>query len=123
MQKKIDIGKIAKISIVWNVKPTDYTKEGENNIKALFAKKYDVPESNIVVDKKFITTVVNGDDKLNSENVKNITDPAFQHKLFKEYLTENEITEYNFDELLKIDSTVNALIDYNQYLTAFDFLL
>lgn len=115
MQKKIDIGKIAKISIVWNVKPTDYTKEGENSIKALFAKKYDVPESNIVVDKKFITTVVNGDDKLNSENVKNITDPAFQHKLFKEYLIENEITEYNFDELLKIDSTVNALIDYNQY--------
>lgn len=114
MQKKIDIGKIAKISIVWNIKPNGYTKEEEDNIRSLFAKKYGVPEKNIVVEKNFITEN-NNSAALNADNIKDIQDPVFQHKLFKEYLAENNIEDYDFDEILKIDSTINALIDYNVY--------
>lgn len=114
MQKKIDIGQKSKISIVWNIRPNQYTKEEEDNIKTLFAKKYNVSEKNIVVEKNFITEN-NNSVALNSDNIKDIQDPAFQHKLFKEYLSENGIEDYNFDELLKIDSTINALIDYNIY--------
>lgn len=114
MQKKIDIGQNAKINIVWNIKPNQYTKEEENSIKSLFSKKYGVPEKNIIIEKHFVTEKGNAE-ALNSENIKNIQDPTFQHKLFKQYLIENNIEDYNFDELVKIDSTINALIDYNQY--------
>ncbi len=117
MEKKIDIGKKAKVSIVWKVKPVDYSKEKENNIRTLFAKKYDIPESNIIIEKDYQTSVTNTNAGLNSENIKSITDPAFQHKLFKEYIEENNIEDCNFDEIVKIDSTVNALMDYSQYET------
>lgn len=117
MAKKINIGKKGKVSIIWNVKPMDYTKEKENNIKSLFAKKYNISESNIVVEKKFKTVNSGTDEALNTENIKKITDPAFQQSLFKQYMTENEINDVDFDEIIKIDSTINSLIDYDQYET------
>ena len=114
MEKKIDIGKKAKVSIVWSVKPIDYTSEKENNIKSLFAKKYNIPASNIVVEKKFINSNITNEG-LASESVKKITDPVFQQVLFKQYIDENNIENVDFDEIIKIDSIINNLIDYNQY--------
>lgn len=115
MEKKIDISKNSKVSIVWNVNPSDYTKEKEKNIKTLFSQKYDIPENNIIIEKKFIVKTTNADSGLNSENIKEITDPAFQQKLFKIYFDENEITDFDFNEIIKIDSTVNSLINYDEY--------
>ena len=122
MEKKIDIGKKGKVSIIWNLKPMDYTKEKEDNIKSLFAKKYNIPEGNIVVEKKFKINITDSDNGLNSENIKSITDPVFQQNLFKQYIEENEI-ECDFDEILKIDNTINSQIDYDQYVTGKRFTL
>lgn len=114
MEKKIDIGKEAKVNIVWNVSPIDYTKENEKNIKALFAKKYDIPIGNISIEKNF-KKLVSGDVALNADNIKNITDVNFHYKLFKDYLLENDITDYDWDALVSIDSMVNNQINFDKY--------
>lgn len=114
--KKIDIGKNAKVNIVWNVTPTNYSREQEKSIISKFAKKYDIPSSNIRVEPNFFNKSLNdGNTCLNSENIENIQDPKFQHSLFEKYLAENNITDYDLDEILKIDSQINSLIDYNSY--------
>jgi len=114
MEKKLDIGNKAKVSIVWNVKPSDYTKEKEKNIISLFAKKYEIPESNVTVECNYITNDAVGEHSLNAENIKNIDDPKFQQELYKQYLQENNI-ECDFDEIVKIDSQINSLIDFTSY--------
>ena len=114
MEKKIEIGQKARVEITWNTTSTDPTKEEEKNIKTAFAKKYGIPEGNITVVVNRINTAVESKG-LNAENIKNIDDPAFQQSLFKQYLEENGIEEYDFDAILKIDSQINSLIDYNSY--------
>ena len=114
MEKKIDIGKEAKVNIVWNVSPIDYTKENEKNIKVLFAKKYDIPVGNISIEKNF-KKLVSGDVALNADNIKNITDVNFHYKLFKDYFLENDITDYDWDALVSIDSMVNNQINFDKY--------
>ena len=116
MLKKIDIGQAAKVRILWKIPSTQYTREGEKSIIALFAQKYGISESNISVECVFTNlNNTNGDVALNSENIKSIQDPNFQHELFKQYLIDNEVTDYDWDALMEIDSRINALIDYNLY--------
>lgn len=115
MEKKINIGKNAKVKIVWNVSPIDYTKEAEKNIKTVFADKYGIPVSNITIEKNFKKLLSVNDTALNSENIKNITDVNFHHKLFKVYIEENEITDYDWDAILAIDSMVNNQINFDKY--------
>lgn len=116
MNKKIEINKGGEICVRWNVKPIDYSRENERNIICAFAKKYDVPVNKVKVEVNFINE--NGDltyDALNTENIANIKDPKFQQELFKQYIAENKIENVDFDEIIKIDSTINALINYDSY--------
>ena len=52
---------------------------------------------------------------MTNDTIQNIQDPKFQQHLFKVYLDENGIDDYDFDELVKIDSQINSLIDYEVY--------
>lgn len=113
--KKIDIGKNGKVSLVWNVSLLDYSKEQEQSIISAFAKKYGIPASNIHVEPNFGTAAKRNDAVLNSENIENIQSPEFQHGLFKQYLELAGIKDYDFDEIIKIDSSINAMIDYDAY--------
>lgn len=116
MNKKIEINKGGEICVRWNVKPIDYSRENERNIICAFAKKYEVPVNKVKVEVNFINE--NGDltyDALNTENIANIKDPKFQQELFKQYIAENKIENVDFDEIIKIDSTINALINYDSY--------
>lgn len=113
--KKIDIGKNGKVSLVWNVSLLDYSKEQEQSIISAFAKKYGIPASNIHVEPNFGTAAKENDAVLNSENIENIQSPEFQHGLFKQYLELAGIKDYDFDEIIKIDSSINAMIDYDAY--------
>ena len=115
MEKKIEIGQDAKVCIVWNVSPIDYTKENEKNIKTIFAEKYNIPIKNIIVEKNFKKLTTNGDVALNADNIKNITDVNFHHQLYKQYLTDNEIENYDWDAIISIDSMVNNQIDFDKY--------
>lgn len=115
MEKKIDIGQNAKVCVVWNVSPIDYTKENEKNIKTIFAEKYGIPVANVTVEKNFKKLNSTGDTALNADNIKNITDVNFHHKLYKEYLAENNIEGYDWDAIVEIDSMVNNQIDFDKY--------
>lgn len=110
----MNIGKNAKVCVVWNVKPTDYSEEGKNSIIEAMSAKYGIDKKNIRVDAQYIDE---GRKKevLNSENIESIHDPQFQQELFKQYLEENKIENYDFDEIVKIDSQINSLIDYDSY--------
>ena len=116
MNKKIEINKGGEICVRWNVKPIDYSRENEHNIICAFAKKYEVPVNKVKVEVNFINE--SGGltcDALNTENIANIKDPKFQQELFKQYIAENKIENVDFDEIVKIDSTINALINYDSY--------
>jgi len=110
----MEIGKKSKICVVWKVKPTDYSEEGKNSIIAAMATKYGIDKKNIIVTPEYASE---GQKKevLNSENIESIHDPQFQQELFKKYLDENKIEGYDFDEIVKIDSQINSLINYDSY--------
>lgn len=110
----MEIGKKSKICVVWKVKPTDYSEEGKKNIIAAMAAKYGIDKKNIIVSPEYLAEGQKKD-VLNSENIESIHDPQFQQELFKRYLEENKIEGYDFDEIIKIDSQINSLIDYDSY--------
>ena len=116
--KKIDIGQEAKVLIRWNTTKQITTKEEEKNIISEMAKKYGIPAKNIRVEKQYISKSSEGDDVLAGDVVQNINDPRFQQELMKQYynsLDEKDRAGINFEDLIKIDSTINAQVDYNVY--------
>lgn len=113
---KTTIGKKSKVEIQWNVIPSNYSLEKAETIRVEMAKKYGIPKDNVTVTPNFIKLNENGDVvALSNEVIDNIQDPKFQQNLFLKYFEENGITEYNFDEICKIDNHINSLIDYEVY--------
>ena len=101
------------------------TKEQEKSIIAKIAKKYNVPPAKV----RFTTKKVYPDGEavkdtaLNAEMINNIKDPKFQQELFKQYIEQNGVKEYNWEEILNIDSRVNSLINYDTYEKSRRFVL
>ena len=116
MAKDLNIGQNAILTIEWNVRPVDFSREKELNIIETAASKYGIPKEHVKVVLNFITLNTKGEEvALTNDTIQNIQDPKFQQHLFKVYLDENGIDDYDFDELVKIDSQINSLIDYEVY--------
>ena len=116
MQKKLDIGQLAKVEVQWNVRPVDYSTEKADEIRSKMALKYGIPKKNVYINANFIKKNSNGETEIaTADVVQNIQDPKFQQELFKQYLEENNITDYNFNDILNIDNALNSLIDYSVY--------
>ena len=114
--KKVEIGNNSKVNIKWRVLPSDYSHEAERDIIAKFAKKYGISRDNVNIEPVFINKDgVSGEDALATEAAQNINDPAFQRELFKRYIKEREITDYDLDVIFSIDDIMNAKIDYDVY--------
>lgn len=113
MNKKVDIGSKAKVVVKWNVHQTNYTKELEKSIISLMAQKYNISEKNIRVETNY--TALNECGAITSDDAKNIYDPKFQHELMKEFIKVNNIEGIDFEDIIKIDSQINSLIDYDSY--------
>lgn len=112
----IDVSKKAKINIHWKVSPYDYSKEKLNSLIAKASNKYKIPKDRIKVIPNFImTNDGDGDISSASDVIQNIQDPSFQVKLFQDYINANNITDYDFELIKKIDSEINANIDYQVY--------
>ena len=112
----IEIGKKSKINIHWKVNPYDYSKEKINSLIAKFSKKYSISKERIKVVPEFIMLNDNGEKiSIATDVIANIQNPEFQLKLFKEYLSVNNIENYDFNLLQKIDAEINAKIDYTVY--------
>lgn len=114
-ETKVNIGEKAEVMIRWDLTPSDYSEEMEKNIRIAFAKKYGIPVSHVKVERNYIVTSDDGEVSLNHETIQNIQDPKFQQALFEPCLKEKGITDYDMDELIKIDSQINSLIDYDSY--------
>ena len=116
MAKDLNIGQNAILTIEWNVRPVDFSREKELNIIETTASKYGIPKEHVKVVPNFITLNTKGEEvALTNDTIQNIQDPKFQQHLFKVYLDENGIDDYDFDEIVKIDSQINSLIDYEVY--------
>jgi DNA repair exonuclease SbcCD ATPase subunit len=112
----INVGKKAKVEIVWNVLPIDYSREKEANIITKMAKKLNLPKEAIRVEPRFITKNDKGEDvSFTNDIITNIQEPKFQLKLFKDYLVNNGIQDYDFQMIVDIDAEINARIDYDVY--------
>ena len=101
------------------------TKEQEKSIIAKIAKKYNVSPGKVrFTTKKVYPNGESGQDTaLNAEMINNIKDPKFQQQLFKEYIEQNGVKDYNWEEILNIDSRVNAQINYDSYEKSRRFVL
>ena len=113
MNKKVDIGQKAKVVVRWNVHQSNYTKELEKSIISLMAQKYGISEKNIRVETNY--TALNECGAITSDDAKNIHDPKFQQELMKQFISINKIEGVDFDEIIKIDSQINSLINYDSY--------
>ena len=112
----IDINPKNKIKVHWNVSPYDYTKDKEKEIISAIAKKYTIPRDRVTVAPNFVTLNSNGDsESITNQVIENIQDPAFQQKLFMEYLKVNDIKDYDYEFITAIDKDINDRIDYQVY--------
>ena len=118
-KQQIVIGKNAQVRIQWNVSSVDYTDEKKDAIRELFAKKYNLPVSKVKVEPNFMTGICGEEISLNKDTIQNINDPKFHQQLYVQYLEDKkakgEIEDYDLDEILKIDSQINTLIDFSTY--------
>ena len=112
----IEIKEKSKINVHWNVSPYDYTKEAENSIQSKMSRKYGIPKDRIKVVPEFIVLDDKGDKiALTTDVVQNINEPQFQLKLMLDWLSVNNITDYDFELIKKIDSEINGKINYQIY--------
>ena len=112
----IELGSKARVLVNWNVSMYDYSKDKEKEIISKISKKYSIPKEKIRVSPQFLTVGENGEDlSVTTEIIQNIQDPMFQQKLFKEYLSLNDIKDYDFERISAIDAEINAKIDYQVY--------
>ena len=112
----IELGSKARVLVSWNVSMYDYSKDKEKEIISKISKKYSIPKEKIRVSPQFLTVGENGEDlSVTTEIIQNIQDPMFQQKLFKEYLSLNDIKDYDFERISAIDAEINAKIDYQVY--------
>ena len=112
----IELGSKARVLVNWNVSMYDYSKDKEKEIISKISKKYSIPKEKIRVSPQFLTVGENGEDlSVTTGIIQNIQDPMFQQKLFKEYLSLNDIKDYDFERISAIDAEINAKIDYQVY--------
>ena len=115
--KKIDIGQEAKVLVMWNTDKQFTTAEDEKNIASAMAKKYGIPVKNVKVKKNYIPKD-GADSVLAGDIVQNINDPRFMQELMKQFynsLDPKDREGIEFEDLIKIDSTVNAQVDFSVY--------
>lgn len=112
----LKIGQNSKVKIKWNVLPIDYTEESENKIRSVASEKYGISKDKIYIEPNFITTTNDGViDAFANTNAQDIQSPDFQVELFKKYIEERGIEDYDFDKIVEIDSIINNNIDYEVY--------
>ena len=111
--KKVEIGQDAKVLLRLNTDKQVVTKEEEKNLITAMAKKYGIPAKNIRVEKHFINQAVDG--ALAGDIVQNVNDPRFMQELMKQYMALKDIKDVSFDDIVKIDSAINASVDFSVY--------
>jgi len=100
---KLNIPSKAKIRVVWEDKPENYTKERQKRMSSYFSEKYN--NSNVQVIFKPKKVDIEGTE-VEMTMADNVMDPVYQKKLFKEWLKVNNV-DVEWERLLKLDGKVN----------------
>lgn len=112
----VEIGKNARVKVKWTVSPYDYSPDKVREIASKFSKKYGIPREKVKVEPLFKMVDQSGIEvSIADDVITNIQNPEFQVKLFKEYLDENNVEDYDFEQIKSIDAEINAKIDYDIY--------
>ena len=94
----------------------DYNDKKKEALRHTIAEKYGVPVKNVEVNFIPITVDENGEKMSLASNIINdIQDPKFQVHLFEEYLKLKNIEDVDMEDIKKIDSQVNAYVDFDSY--------
>lgn len=94
----------------------DYNEQKKESLRKIIAEKYGVPLKNVEVNFVPITVDGNGDRiSLTSDVIDNVQDPNFQVDLMKELIEIRDIKDVDFEDIVKIDTEVNAFVDFDQY--------
>lgn len=101
--QKVSIPKKAKIRVIWEDNPENYTQERSKRMAKYFTEKYDNPNVQVIFKPKKVMTEEGEVEMTVADNVMDIT---YQRKLFKEWLTINNV-DVDWDRLLRLDDKVN----------------
>ena len=111
----ININNKSKIKVHWKVSPYDFSKEKFNTLLNKLSKKYSLSKDRINIVVEPIMLNEKGEKISINNDIVNIQKPEFHLKLFKDFLSSNDIIDYDFELIKKIDSDINSKIDYNSY--------
>lgn len=112
----VEIGKNARVHVKWSVSPYDYSPDKVREISSKFSKKYGIPREKIKVEPVFKMIGQSGEEvTVANDVITNIQNPEFQVKLFKEYLEQNNVEDYDFEQIKAINADIDAKIDYDVY--------
>ena len=94
----------------------DYNDKKKEALRHTIAEKYGVPVKQVEVNFIPITVDENGEKMSLASNIINdIQDPKFQVHLFEEYVKLKNIEDVDMEDIKKIDSQVNAYVDFDSY--------
>jgi len=99
----INIPNKAKIRVVWEDNPENYTQERSKRIAKYIVEKYNNPNVQVIFKPKKVTTE-NGEVEMTVAD--NLMDINYQRKLFKEWLSNSNI-DVDWERLLRLDDKVN----------------
>lgn len=105
---RIQISPYAKIKVVWDDRPENYSKEAKNKVKNYFANKYGVNKNNITVVYRPVRFNDKGDAiEITGANIENIMDVNYQRALMKEVITRDN-KQVDFNRIIALDDKVNG---------------
>lgn len=103
IEKVVKIPNKAKIRVIWDDSPENYTQERSKRITKYFIEKYNNPNVQVIFKPKKILTEGGEVEMTVADNVMDVT---YQRKLFKQWITDNKV-DVDWDRLLKLDDKVN----------------
>lgn len=105
---RTQISPYAKIKVVWDDRPENYSKEAKNKVRNYFANKYGVNKNNITVVYRPVRFNDKGDAiEITGANIENIMDVNYQRALMKEVITRDN-KQVDFNRIIALDDKVNG---------------
>jgi len=100
---KVEIPNKAKIRVLWEDNPENYTQEKAKLVNKYFTEKYDNLNVQVVFKPKKMVTK---EGEVEMTVADNVMDSTYQRKLFKQWL-ENTNIDVDWDRILRLDNKVN----------------
>ena len=93
----------AKIRVIWEDSPENYTQERSRRIAKHISEKYGNSNTQVIFKPKKVTTK-DGDVEMSVSD--NVMDTNYQKKLFKDWVSNNKV-DVDLDRLMRLDDKVN----------------